>query len=473
MNTETNHGYECVVDGYTYFFEPKSSGIYQSSGLLRDILNLAEELDGDDLARELSAKYDPQCVRYAITLLEKEGALGQGDEGAARHSMSESLGAKELYLQISHQCNLRCAYCYADGGHFGGPAAMMDEITAQKAVDFLLDSAGPEDMCSLNFDGGEPFLNFDLVRRMVDYAGGEAKKRDKKLSLNISSNGTLLTEENVRYLKSNRFSLGLSIDGDRSTHNLTRLTGDGAGSYDLLLSAIEQSQLFIQMPYAQARGTITRESLHCHATVKHLVDLGFKIIYLEPVGGANTTGSIDVCHMERLEREFKEIAALYTEELLNGNMLMLRNFFRPLEKIHSRSRFGFRCSAGVHTFAVSPGGEIYPCYKFVGMKDYVMGNIEDGLLDQTITRRFSGNHVNTKDSCRQCWARFLCGGGCPYLGASMHGDIAAVDLTDCNFTRLMCRLAVEIYIKLSQRNPKILDSMLGPRQKNIEVTDDR
>ena len=246
MNTRDIKGFELTVDGDAYFFEPRSGGIYQLSGLLKDILQLAETTDQENIESLLSSEYNPECVRESLALLEREGVFRSGDETGPR-PMEDSLGAKELYLQISHQCNLRCSYCYAEGGHFGGPAAMMDETTAQQAVDFLLDSAGSEDICSLNFDGGEPFLNFELVRRMVDYAGGEAKKRDKRLSLNISSNGTLLTEENVRYLKSNRFSLGLSIDGDRPTHNRARLTASGSGSYDLLLSAIQQSQLFRQM----------------------------------------------------------------------------------------------------------------------------------------------------------------------------------------------------------------------------------
>ena len=467
MNTSGINGLELTVEDERYFFEPRSGGIFQLSDLMRDILDLADTNNKNNMERQLSYEYDPGCVRESLDLLEREGFFHQGPVRIPS-TQTEPTGSTDLYLQVSHRCNLRCTYCYADGGHFGGPETMMTLDIAQKSVDFLFDAAGPGDICSLNFDGGEPFLNFKLVRHMVEYAKHEAERRNRQLSLNISSNGTLLSEENVRFLKEHHISLGLSIDGDRATHNRTRLTADGAGSYDLFLSSIQQAKLFQQLPYAQARGTITRETLHCYSTVRHLLDLGFKIIYLEPVGGKNTKGSIEPSHLGRLELEFQKVAALYCRELLAGNMILLRNFFRPLEKIHSRSRYGFRCSAGAHTFAVSPGGDIYPCYKFVGMNEFVMGNVADGKRDDLLVNRFRKNHVEHKESCRNCWARFLCGGGCPYLGASMHGGIEDINEIDCRFTRMMCRLALEIYIRLSRENPSILESLLGPGNKKID-----
>lgn len=467
MNESNINGLELTVENERYFFEPRSGGIFQLSGLMRDILDLAETNNRNAMEHKLSCDYDPGCVQDSLDFLEREGFFDRGP-GHIPSTKTEFLGSTDLYLQVSHRCNLRCTYCYAEGGHFGGSETMMSRDIAQKSVDFLFDAAGPSDICSLNFDGGEPFLNFKLVRHMVEYAKHEAKRRNRHLSLNISSNGTLLSEENVHFLREHRVSLGLSIDGDRSTHNLTRLTADGAGSYDLFLSSVHQSKLFQQLPYAQARGTITRETLHCYSTVRHLLELGFKIIYLEPVGGKNTKGSIEPSHLERLKLEFKKVAALYCRELLAGNMIILRNFFRPLQKIHSRSRYGFRCSAGAHTFAVSPGGDIYPCYKFVGMKEFVMGNVAEGKLEDHLVNRFRKNHVDNKESCRHCWARFLCGGGCPYLGASMHGGIEDINEIDCRFTRMMCRLALEIYIKLSRENPRILESLLGPKNKKID-----
>ncbi len=456
-------GYEFHVNDAEYFFEPCSGGIYPLSELLRKIMVHGESDDTEAIIDRLSSEYDSHIVRDSVQLLYEEGALSR-QEGKDQEPSSQDRGATEIYLQVSHKCNLRCAYCYADGGHFGGPAAMMDESTARRAVDFLFDRAAQSDTCSLNFDGGEPFLNFSLVRRMVDYATNSAKNHNRTLLLNISSNGTLLTEKKVRYLKEHRVSLGLSIDGDRAAHDTARLTVDGKGSYGLLISAINQSKLFDYRPYTQALGTITTQTLNCLSAIKHIIDLGFKIIYFEPVGRQNKSCALDTRQLDELERQFSAIADFYAEELIAGNPLILRNFFRPLEKIHSRSKFGFRCSAGVRTFAVSPNGDIFPCYKFVGMADYIMGNVNEGTLDHAIIQRFSNNHVTYKKRCGQCWARYLCGGGCPYLGALSHGDIEAIDDIDCRFNKFLCQQSLEIYIRLSRENPEFLEKILGPRR---------
>ncbi|MCU0287355.1 MAG: SPASM domain-containing protein, partial [Acidobacteria bacterium] len=370
-------------------------------------------------------------------------------------------GLNEMYLQVSHQCNLDCTYCYAKGGNFGGPDCMMTETIGRQAVDFFFKECGSHKTLIFNFDGGEPFLNFPVVQDTVAYALEKAQSLGKKIRSNISTNGTLLTVQNVDYLTQNRFGIGISIDGDRDAHDSTRTFKNGCGSYDNITGRLQDTQLLKNRPTTNARATVTKENLHCNRIVTHLYEMGFRHIYLEPAAGKNTTWAIDYSDLAIIKEEFVQVAEFYKKELLKGNYFVLRNFFQILERIHRRNKSDFRCTAGRQTIAVSPGGDLYPCYKFVGIKKYIMGNVITGDYDKNIENRFRENGANVRPGCKNCWARYLCGGGCPYLSELSHGDITIKDDLDCEFTQHIAKLSLEIYVHINRENKKIWDTLFG------------
>lgn len=447
--------YDFTYRDQQYFYEPESGGIYGYNPLLRDIFSLVPGLSDEQIVRELSSKHPEEKIKELLGNLHKNKLL------PIRDGKAPEAGVEELYLQVSHRCNLDCTYCYAKGGNFGGPGELMTETTARDAVDFLFRESGSHRSCILNFDGGEPFLNFPLVESTTAYAKEKARQTGKDIRFNISTNGTLFTKENVSFLKQNGFGIGVSIDGDQPTHDRARKFKNGGGSYQTLSKRLYEAGLFDYPRPVHARATITKESLHCSRTVTHLYNMGFRVIYLEPAAGKDETWVIDREDLEIIKGEFRKVAAFYKEELLKGNFIILRNFFQPLEKIHLKSKAGFRCAAGCRTLAAAPDGSFYPCYKFVGVKNHIMGNVNDGILDRTVSTRFMENHVNGKSTCNDCWARYICGGGCPYLAEMSNNNISIKDDPDCEFTRHLIELSLEIYVDITRKNKDIWKRFFG------------
>jgi len=438
--------YDFTYQDQRYFYEPESGGVYQYNPLLRDIFSLVPGFSDEQIVRELSTEYPEEKVKELLKTLYKNKLL------PFTAGKTPEAGVEELYLQVSHRCNLDCTYCYAQGGNFGGPEEMMTETIARDAVDFLFRESGPHRTCIINFDGGEPFLNFPLVESTTAYAKEKARQTGIKISFNISTNGTLFTKGNVSFLKQNDFGIGVSIDGDQSTHDGARKFKNGRGSYETLSKRLLDSELFKLRKPAHARATITKESLHCSRTVSHLYNMGFRVIYLEPAAGKDETWVIGREDLEIIKSEFDKIAVFYKERLLEGDFFILRNFFQPLQKIHGKNKRGYRCAAGCRTLAAAPDGSLYPCYKFVGVKKHLMGNVNGGTLDRTVSTRFIENHVNAKSKCKDCWARYICGGGCPYLAEMSNNNISIKDDPDCEFTRHLIKLSLEIYVDISQKN---------------------
>jgi len=447
--------YDFTYQDQRYFYEPESGGVYQYNPLLRNIFSLVPGFSDEQIVRELSAEYPEEKVKELLKTLYKNKLL------PFTAGKTPEAGVEELYLQVSHRCNLDCTYCYAQGGNFGGPGEMMAETIARDAVDFLFRESGPHRTCIVNFDGGEPFLDFPLVESTTAYAKEKARQTGKKISFNISTNGTLFTKENVSFLKQNDFGIGISIDGDPSTHDRARKFKNGGGSYQTLSKRLRETALFDYPRPVHARATITKESLHCSRTVSHLYNMGFRVIYLEPAAGKDETWVIDREDLEIIKSEFDKIAEFYKERLLAEEFFILRNFFQPLQKIHQKSRTGYRCAAGSRTLAAAPDGGLYPCYKFVGVKNHIMGNVNGGTLDKTVSARFMENHVNRKSKCKDCWARYICGGGCPYLAQISNNNISIKDDPDCEFTRHLIKLSLEIYVDITSKNKDIWKRYFG------------
>lgn len=458
-----------------FFFEPESGGVYQENPLLREILHLARQNNGSEKSAEilrLLSRNHPvdkiipllrQCYEHKILPLPK---LETGPASSVR----ETVPLTEMFLQVCHRCNLACRYCYANGGGFGGNGGDMDPDTAKNAVDFLFAGSGSQSPCIINFDGGEPFLNFPLVRSAVEYAEDKAVKLGKKVSFNISTNGTLFSPENVAFMAQHQIGIGVSIDGDELAHNHARTFKNGKGSYRRLLKRMKETGIFEYPEPVHARATITRATLNCFDTVRHLYDLGFRVIYLEPAAAASNASdtsipgngwAVDAEGLEKVKLEFQKIAQFYKTILLSGERVIFRNFYQPLKKIHGKSRSLTRCAAGTGMVAVAPDGGLFPCYKFAGHKGLHMGNVNQGTFLMERSRHFRDNRVDRKEECNRCWARYLCGGGCAYLGEARCGDIRANDPLDCGFTRHLIRLSLEMYVAVANENPEVWKQLLG------------
>lgn len=449
--------YDFSYKGQLYFYDARSGGVYQHHPLLREILSLPGPLDNEKILTGLAGRYPAAQVRELIGQLRRKKIipLPDEDEVALKRKINE------IYLQVSHKCNLNCVYCYAGGGSFGGPARMMSEKTARAAVDFLLNEAGPGNRCHINFDGGEPFLNFPLIKKTVRYAVKRAESSGHSVHFHIATNGTLFTRQRVEFLKQHHFGIGISLDGDRATHDQVRKFKDGEGSYQVIVNKLKGLSLFHYPRPVNARATIIKGALECSKATRHLRNLGFRHIYLEPASGRGEPWVVDEIDLPTILDEFTRIAVSYRDDIMKGNFFILRNFYGPLRKIHRRTRSNHRCHAAIDSIAVSFDGDLYPCYKFVGREEYKIGNIASGFWTGTRLNDFPDNRSDGKSPCCDCWARYLCGGGCAFLAVQANGDIRRRDLLDCRFTLHTIKLALEIYVAVWQRDQTVWDKLLG------------
>ncbi len=317
---------------------------------------------------------------------------------------------KALCLHIAHDCNLRCTYCFAGDGEYKGKKEHMSLEVGKKAIDFLIENSGGRKQLEVDFFGGEPLLNFDVVKEIVRYGNEVAENHGKVIRFTITTNGLLLDEEKTAFINAHMSNVVLSLDGRKAVHDKFRQTAGGNGSYDVVLpKVLNLVQQRGQKDY-YVRGTFTRENLDFSADVFHLYNAGFQHVSVEPVVGDEKTGyTIKAEDLPAIFKEYEKLAhMLLTEE-------HVPNFFHfniDLQSGPCLSKRVSGCGCGVEYLAVTPSGELYPCHQFVGEEQFKLGTIFDGVLNQAIVEEFEKTNVFTKEKCQDCFAKYYCSGGC-------------------------------------------------------------
>lgn len=458
MNEVLNTFYPFEADGENFLFSADAVSIYK---IPKPVFEVAKHWDRGlpaAAAHELETIYSPSLVRDAVEKLkrvEETPAVRHNSSGNEEFKRKEML--KEIYIQIVHDCNLDCRYCYAGGGNFGGKAAKMDTATVEKAVDFFVSNLDSSVIGDLGFDGGEPFLNWDVIEHATAYAKKKAEQWKKKLFFHIGTNGTLFSDRTNAFITGNHISLGVSIDGDKHAHDTNRQSRDHHGSYDTVVRNVKSILAISENLNLQGRVTITKTNLQCLEIVKHLLEIGFRHIYLEPVSGTVEPWIMSREDLDIIKNEFTQLAGFYTDELINGRFFILRNFYIFLKRLHMKKRVNYRCGVGRSGPAITPRGDIFPCYKFSGIPQYRLGNVHGEPIDKEMQRQFVENQVDRRPCCRDCWARYLCGGGCAYLSARKKNDINLNDEQDCELSLHTAKLSLQVYAAVKMKSPKLWD----------------
>ena len=432
-----------------------SGAVHVLDRLTYDLLNLLDGPigEGRGVPPELLEKlpqYDPAQVRDAweeLRELQDAGLLFTTDEyidPEAAMALPKAAVIKALCLHVSHDCNLRCRYCFASTGDFGtGHRMTMDFETAKKAIDFVVERSGKRRNIEIDFFGGEPLMAMDTVRRTVEYARSLEGKHDKCFRFTITTNGMLLNEENMEYINREMSNVVLSLDGRPAVNDHMRPTPGGQGSYEIIVPKFQKLVEGRGTKDYYVRGTFTRENLDFAQDVMHLADLGFRHVSVEPASGpSDDPFAIREEDLAQVEQEYERLA----KELLERERPV--NFFHfnvDLEQgpcVIKRLR---GCGAGCEYVAVTPEGDIYPCHQFVGKEEYRMGSVLDGTLDMRVSEQFSNLNIYTREDCKECWARFYCSGGCSASNLIVNGDIKKPNQTACEMQRkrLECAIALK------------------------------
>ena len=419
-----------------------------------DLLSL---LDGpmvehcpDEVAAQLP-QYDRESLNCAwedLYQLQQQGLLFTDDtyiDPEAAVLMQKDAPVKALCLHVSHDCNLRCKYCFASTGDFGtGYRMTMNVETAKKAIDFVIARSGKRHNIEVDFFGGEPLMAMDTVKATVDYARSLEKEHNKNFRFTITTNGILLDDETIDYINENMSNAVLSLDGRPEVNDNMRPTVNGKGSYDVILPKFQKLVAGRGDKDYYLRGTFTRHNRDFAQDVIHIADQGFRNVSVEPVvGDAKYDYTFKEEDLPGILEEYENLA----RELLDRDDINFFHFNVDLSQgpcVIKRMR---GCGAGCEYVAITPDGDIYPCHQFVGKEEYKLGNVYDNTFDMDISRKFAGLNIYTRPDCKDCWARFYCSGGCSASNLEVNGDMMIPNRFGCDMQRkrLECAIAMKAH----------------------------
>lgn len=391
---------------------------------------------------ELDANLSPELaeIRRDVEELQQAGYCRQ--EAEPRIPSVRPSGLKALCLHLAHDCNLRCGYCFAGEGHYGADRALMPQSVGEEAIDLLIRESGDRRQLEVDFFGGEPLLNKNVLFELVRYGEAAGERHGKKLHFTLTTNTLLLDDEIREFLHRHHMGLVMSLDGRPEVNDRMR----GNGSYRRILPQIMKT---IQGPigsYYYVRGTYTAYNTDFAVDVLHMADQGIRELSVEPViAGPGDDYAIREEHLEEIEAEYERLALAYIARHDGADRFRFFHFEVNMEHgpcVHKRLS---GCGAGYDYLAVTPEGDLYPCHQFVGRKEYRMGDIHTGVQRGDLQDSFAQADIYHKEGCVECWARYHCSGGCHANAEAASGSILRPDPIGCRLQkkRLECALAIK------------------------------
>lgn len=434
-----------------YVIDVNSGVIHVVDEMVFDMLDEDKLSSKEEVIGKLSDKYNTSDLEEAYNELQElinEGLLYTEDlyEAIAQNDNSKSF-IKALCLNVAHDCNLKCKYCFADEGEYKGCRKLITPEVGKKAIDFVIENSGPRKNIEIDLFGGEPLMAFETIKEIVAYAREVQVKHNKNIRFTMTTNATLLNDEIMEYIDKEMGNIVLSIDGRKEVNDKVRVRYDGSGSYEKILPKIyEMVERRDKNKQYYVRGTFTRANTDFFEDVKHLAELGFKEVSVEPV-------VLPEEHELSLRKEdlpviFEQYDKLY-EDLVKrheeGRDFKFYHFNIDLQGGPCVYKRISGCGAGHEYVAVTPDGDIYPCHQFVGNDEFKMGDVFNGLIDTEISNKFKKAHIYNKPMCRNCWARFYCSGGCQANNHAFNKDINIPYELGCEMQkkRIECAIALK------------------------------
>lgn len=438
---DINSGSVHVVDDIVYemipLIEPLyTEGIRDEDTIKAAVLNLVK-VNGTQ--EEIEEAVDE------VLYLAKEGQLFAEDlyENYIIDFKKRQTVVKALCLHIAHDCNLACKYCFAEEGEYHGRRALMSFEVGKAALDFLVANSGNRVNLEVDFFGGEPLMNWQVVKDLVEYGRSLEEPHNKKFRFTLTTNGVLLNDDILEFANKEMSNIVLSIDGRKEIHDLMRPFRGGQGSYDMIVPKFQNvAESRNQMNY-YVRGTFTRNNLDFAEDVLHLADLGFKQISVEPVVAEPTDDyAIREEDLPALKEEYDKLAVEMIKRRKEGKAFNFFHFMIDLEGGPCVAKRLSGCGSGTEYLAVTPWGDLYPCHQFVGKDEFLMGNVQEGITRTDIQDEFKCCNVYAKDKCKKCFAKFYCSGGCAANSYNFHGNINDAYDVGCELQRKRIECAI-------------------------------
>lgn len=443
-------------NGYNIVLDVNSGLVHVVDDVVYDVIPLFEEKQIDEIVNALEDVYSEKDIREAyeeISQLKSDGVLFTKDiyeEYIDKFKERETV-VKALCLHIAHDCNLACKYCFAEEGEYHGRRALMSFEVGKKALDFLVKNSGSRKNLEVDFFGGEPLMNFDVVKQLVAYGRSLEEPYHKKFRFTLTTNGVLLNDDIIEFANKEMGNVVLSVDGRKEIHDMMRPTRNGKGSYDLIMPKFKKVAESRNQTNYYVRGTFTHNNLDFSKDVLSLADEGFEQISVEPVVAAETESyAIRKEDLPQIFAEYDKLAAELVKRKKEGRGF---NFFHFMIDLNGGPCVYKRlsgCGSGCEYLAVTPWGDFYPCHQFVGEEKFLMGNVDEGITKPEISEMFKNCNVYSKEKCKNCFAKFFCSGGCAANSYNFHGHINDTYDIGCEMQKKRVECAIMIKAALAQ-----------------------
>lgn len=441
-------------NGYNIVLDVNSGAIHVVDDLTYRIIELYKENDLQGIEQILVADYDQKMIQEAyeeVLELVNQGELFSEEEYETymEHMKDRPVVVKALCLHIAHDCNLACQYCFAEEGEYHGRRALMSFEVGKKALDFLIANSGMRTNLEVDFFGGEPLMNFQVVKDLVAYGRSQEAAHNKKFRFTLTTNGVLLNDDIMEFANKEMSNVVLSIDGRKEVNDQMRPFRNGTGSYDLIVPKFLKLAESRNQNNYYARGTFTRNNLDFSKDVLHLADLGFEQISVEPVvAEPKDSYALQEEDLQTIFAEYDALAAEMVKRKKEGKDFNFFHFMIDLEGGPCVAKRLAGCGSGTEYLAVTPWGDFYPCHQFVGKEEFLMGDVDHGIVREDIRTRFKACNVYSKPQCKDCFAKFYCSGGCAANSYNFTNDLDGAYHVGCEMERK--RVECAIMIKAAQ-----------------------
>lgn len=457
-----NNGYSIVMDISSGSVHVVDDVVYDAIALLEPVMGEMEsampipEAERQRVAKELGESYPEQDVEEA--LLEVQQLIDAEElytkdiyQSYVTDFKKRETVVKALCLHIAHDCNLGCKYCFAEEGEYHGRRALMSYEVGRKALDFLIANSGSRRNLEVDFFGGEPLMNWEVVKQLVEYGRSVEAAHNKRFRFTLTTNGMLLNDEIMDFCNREMSNVVLSLDGRKDVNDYMRPTRNGRGSsYDIIVPKFQKFAKSRAGKDYYVRGTFTRNNLDFSEDVKHFADLGFDQMSIEPVVSApEEPYSIREEDLPGILEEYDKLAVEYIKRKKEGRGFNFFHFMIDLNQGPCVAKRLSGCGSGTEYLAVTPWGDFYPCHQFVGQEEFLMGNVDTGIVNTAIRDEFKLCNVYAKDKCRECFARFYCSGGCAANSYNFHGCITDAYDIGCEMQKKRIECAIMIKAALA------------------------
>ena len=453
------------LNGYNIVLDVNSGSVHCVDDVAYDIISFfceakdrGLEPDRDRIQREILAKYadrddvtpeDIEDTFADIDELTKEEKLFAEDifEPSGGVLKERHTEVKALCLHVAHTCNLNCSYCFASQGKFHGERAIMSMETAKRAIDFLVENSGNHVNLEVDFFGGEPLLNWDVVKGTVAYARSIEKEHGKNFRFTLTTNGVGLNDEVMDFANREMHNVVLSLDGRKETHDRLRKFVDGRGSYDVIVPKFQEFVKRRGDKEYYMRGTFTHDNVDFTKDLFHMVDLGFDRLSMEPVVcDPSEPYALTEEDLPKIYEQYEILAKYMLQKEKEGHPITFYHYMLDLTGGPCIYKRISGCGSGTEYFAVTPWGDLFPCHQFVGEEQFKMGDIWNGIQREDIRQDFKMCNVYAREECRDCWARLYCSGGCAANAFHGTGDIRGVYEYGCDIFRKRMECAIMMQV---------------------------